>query len=93
MWKHEIVWTDVTLKLTPTQELQIATSDRFTPAARSDAFKRWTAKRWYETIVLAKRLTLDLQQIDPQEAAEVAHLRSLVGVVSPPWFAQKELVA
>lgn len=74
------------LKRPTTEELQIAVSPCFTSDARAAAYRRYEAKKWYERIVLQTHVALDLTNLDPQTAAEVAHLRSLVGVVRPPWF-------
>lgn len=91
MDKTRIVWTEALLKLTPAQELQIACSDNFSAPAKSAAFSRYSAKRWYETVVLAPRVLLDLHDLAPADAVEVVELRRLVGL-TPPWLL-KELAA
>lgn len=76
------------------EELKIAESPSFTSDARAAAYKRYEVKKWYERIVLQPRVLLDLTNLDWQTAAEVAHLRTLVGVVNPPWITPiKELAA
>lgn len=93
MLKGQIVWSDTLLRLTLEQEEQIYLNARFSPAMREEAYRRAEAKRWFDTLIAAPHLTLDLNDLEPRDAAEVAQLRNLVGFgTTPPWH-QKELAA
>lgn len=87
------MWTDTLLKLTLEQERSIAANARFAPGAREAAYRRLVAKSWYETLVLQPVVKIDLEDLDPQDAAEVTQLRTLVGFNNPPWHKKEELAA
>lgn len=82
------MWTEITLTLTPAEELAIAVSNG-TAVDKLSAWKRYCAKKWYERVVLQTRVELDLQQLEPQDSTEVVQLRYLIGN-HPPWLEIKE---
>lgn len=86
------MWSDTLLRLTPEQELQMACTDTFTLGARRAAYERYEVKRWYERVVLAAQCKLDFPDLDPQLAAELSHLRTLIGV-NAPWILKGQLAA
>lgn len=90
--KPKIVWNDTLLKLTLDQERNLMTNPRFSTGARRAAYLRLCAKQWYEALVLVPKVKIDLNDLDPQDAAEVVELRNLVGFRNPPWLT-KELAA
>lgn len=77
-----LVWTDEELLLTPDELLTYTLTG--TQQSRLDAYRKSEAKFWYERIVLATTVFLDVNQIASDIAREVVHLRSLVGT-QPPW--------
>jgi len=90
--KTKIVWSETLLNLTLAQERAIYISQRVTPVMREAAYRRACAKRWYEVVVLSPSVKLDLDDLDPLDAAEVVELRNRVGL-TPPWLRKDELAA
>lgn len=86
------MWTETLLKLSPSQEMEIATNPRFSSAMRGAAYVRYEIKKWYELVVLAPVVKLDLNELPYEVAVEVVSLRTQAGSTAP-WLPQKELSA
>lgn len=86
------MWSDTLLRLTPEQELTMARSEKFSSDSRSAAYARYEVKRYYEVVVLADRVKLDVTDLDPQMAAEITRLRARIGI-NAPWVQKGQLAA
>ena len=79
-----MVWTPELLQRSPALELRAACSDLLSAEARAAAWTRYEVKRTYE-LVCGARVETDLNDLEPQMAAEVTRLRSLAGG-AVPWL-------
>ncbi|MDE2098138.1 MAG: hypothetical protein KGL39_12865 [Patescibacteria group bacterium] len=76
------MWAIGLLDRSPAGELQIACCAKLPPDERRAAWRRYEIKKTYE-LVCGATVRFDLNDLEPQEAAEVAEIRRLAGAKIP----------
>ena len=77
------MWTKQELALTPAELLGKANDLRLSRESREDAYRKSEAKRWYEFVILAPLVHVDVNMLTLQEGRDVLQLRSLIGTTAP----------
>lgn len=78
-----LAWTHEELEQTPMELLALSLNTDKTPAFRADAYRKSEAKVWFERIILASIVHIDINQIDTNIARDVVQLRTLIGTTAP----------
>ena len=76
------MWTHGLLERSPQRELQIACCSKLAPGERTLAWQRYEVKKAYE-MLCGPQVRCDLNDFEPQMAAEVAEVRRLAGAKIP----------
>lgn len=79
-----LVWTKQELALTPAELLNKANDSHLSNTVRGDAYRKSEAMKWYEFVVLAPIVHVDVNMLTLQEGRDVLQLRTLIGT-TPPW--------
>jgi hypothetical protein len=77
------VWTQELLERSPERELAIACCKKLSPVERRLAWERYEVKKMYE-LLCGGPVKLDLNDLEPQMASEVAEMRRL-SRAKVPW--------